>query len=400
MSTVTQFSGEPLSMEERERYQSFSAAPADGPQGGFDYRGHAPSAFELVPFGDLEFRPPEFLIDGLLEADVLAQVFGEPGAGKSFVALDMAFCVATGRDFHGRKVKQGAVIYLAGEGHNGLARRRAAWEKHRGCSLQGAPVLVSKVAAQMLDQASAAAVGRAVEEAAKRVGDVALIVVDTLARNFGPGDENATADMTRFVSAIDDLRAQYGATALIVHHSGHSDKSRARGSTVLFGALDAAYRIDQGDGAVTVSSSKMKDASPPDPMSFSLKDIELGSDEAGRPITSAVLVQCVRKGPAGDRLTPVQKMALQSFHIVQQRSGDLDRGAGVHLEDWRPEFYAAHTGDTTDAKQKAFQRVRKSLVETGHLRVESDVYFPNIIREAPDGHGHVPDMSRTDRTCV
>ena len=88
------------------------------------------SAFALVRLRDMEFREPEFLIEGLAETSSLALAFGDPGCGKSFLAIDIAECVANGVPFHGRRVRKGLVIYIAGEGHNGLKRRTSAWEQH------------------------------------------------------------------------------------------------------------------------------------------------------------------------------------------------------------------------------------------------------------------------------
>ena len=73
------------------------------------------SAFQFMAVGDLKYRPPEYLIDGLIETETLGLLFGDPGCGKSFVGADIGLSVATGAPFHGRKVKQGAVFLIAGE---------------------------------------------------------------------------------------------------------------------------------------------------------------------------------------------------------------------------------------------------------------------------------------------
>jgi RecA-family ATPase len=105
------------------------------------------------------------------------------------------------------------------------------------------------------------------QEAAFQNGAPSLIVFDTLARNFGAGDENNTSDMNKFVAAIDALRGAYpGCTAIVVHHTCHGDKSRARGSMVLTAAADAEYRVEKKYASVTVRNTKMKDAAPPLPM--------------------------------------------------------------------------------------------------------------------------------------
>lgn len=76
--------------------------------------------FRFVKAATLEFTPPRFVVRGFIEADSLALFFGDPASGKSFAALDLACAIATGNDWHGAKVDQGSVVYVAGEGQNGL----------------------------------------------------------------------------------------------------------------------------------------------------------------------------------------------------------------------------------------------------------------------------------------
>jgi len=177
-------------------------------QTGEDPKPRPTPAFPFVAMGDLEIRDPEFLVADLIEAETLSLIFGDPGCCKSFLAVDLPLSVATGTPFHGEDTKQGSVFFIAGEGHNGLARRFAAWAKDRGQSLKDAPLFKPERAAQFLDGVSAKALADAVAMLAESHGSPALIVIDTLARNFGAGDENNTKDMSELVVAIDDLKAR------------------------------------------------------------------------------------------------------------------------------------------------------------------------------------------------
>jgi len=186
------------------------------------------NAFQFTRVGDLKYRKPAWVIDGLVETETLGLLFGEPGCGKSFLAVDMALCVATGVPFHKRSVKQGAVFYIAGEGFNGLTRRFRAWAKHKNVDIDGATLFVSKKAAQFLDAASATAVTSAVQTLAAEHGIPALIFIDTVARNFGAGDENSTSEMNAFIAAMDALKGEFPDCAVIlVHHTGHSEKAKS-----------------------------------------------------------------------------------------------------------------------------------------------------------------------------
>lgn len=331
-------------------------------------------SFEFVAVGDLEYREPEFVVDGLIETDGVGMIFGDPGCGKSFIAADLGLCVASGSKFHGRAVKQGPVLFIAGEGHNGLARRFAAWSKERGISLTHVPMFKSERAAQFLDGASARAVADAADQLANVHGAPRLIIIDTVARNFGAGDENSTQDMTNFIVAIDDLKERYpGSVVLLIHHSGHGDKGRARGAIALKGALDFEYRIEKDGSRLDVVNTKMKDAPPPDDLHFTLESVHLCGDA-----TSAVLRQAAAPSRR-DRRTPMQTLALATYidaaHGNGLWTGEGGSFRGVHVDHWRDAFYAKHTGDSSAAKRKAFHRVRTELVNSGTMDVESDVYL-------------------------
>lgn len=335
------------------------------------------AAFELVRAGDLPVIEPEFIVAGLLETSALALGFGEPGCGKSFLfAVDVLACVATGKDFHGRKVKRGPAILIAGEGQNGLRRRFEGWQRHHGVALDQASLFISRRPAQFLSEASAQAVADAVDEVARSEGPPVLIVVDTLARNFGPGDENSTAEMGAFVAAMDALKARHsGCSVLIVHHSGHGDKNRARGAIALKGALDAEFAVTKAGDTITVTTTKMKDAPEPPPISFNLQSVEIGRTRAGEPITSAVLVEVEGAAARPSRMSPALRRALETFLVAKRRAGlGDDLSAEVSLEDWRAVFYEFSTADTQEARKKDFARKRAALVEQGALAVNGDLY--------------------------
>ena len=247
-----------------------------------------PPLFEHVGESMSTLKRTQWAIERYLEQDALSVVYGPSGVGKSFVVISMACCVATGTSWFGMPVHQGPVFYIAGEGHNGLMRRFKAWSQDTGVSLDKAPLFKSRRAVLMLDPSAAADLREEIDRLFAQHGRPSMIVVDTLARNFGDGDENAAKDMGRFVSELDKIRSQYHCHIMVVHHSGHGQE-RARGSSSLRAAIDQEISIAGKAGRIGLQVTKMKDEEEPSPRMFKIKQLQIAKDEDGEPILGATI---------------------------------------------------------------------------------------------------------------
>lgn len=182
----------------------------------------------------ITLEPIDWLIEGWLVRNTLAGLVGPSGSCKSFLGIDWACRVATGTQWFGRRVEQGAVFYLAGEGRGGLRKRIAGWEHATGVPIAGAPLFVADSLPSLRDDLSVAAVISEIEQIAEQVFfeagalEPSLIVVDTLARAMHGGDENSAADMGQIVAGLDWLRERWRCCVLSVHHTGHSEGAQDR----------------------------------------------------------------------------------------------------------------------------------------------------------------------------
>lgn len=219
--------------------------------------------------------PPTWLIDTIIPAGGLAAMYGEPGSGKTFIALDMALSVATGAPWQGHTCDRGYVLYISAEGGNGIGKRVRAWLQARGHTARQANV------AWLIESIPVHGESDQVDRLIKRISrevdtEPSLIVVDTLARCFD-GDENQQQDMGRFIQGIDKLRLEWGAAALVIHHTRLAG-DRERGNTAFRGAADtmlSVHRAGQSGHArrtngLTLSCNKQKDAEEFEPIGLKL----------------------------------------------------------------------------------------------------------------------------------
>ena len=322
--------------------------------------------------------PPQWTVRKWLPAASLVVLFGEPGCGKSFLAVDWCCHVATGQPWNGSRVKQGAVLYIAGEGHYGLKRRFAVWQQQHGVIPD---TLYISERAVTLDAAGA----KTVFEAVGAIAEVpVLIVVDTLSSVIA-GDENNAVDMNAFLAVLKKLLTGTAATVLVVHHTGHSSKDRARGHSSLKAAMDAEYRVDRADGVGTLTNTKPKDMEPPPPLSFELAVAELPEtwrdpDEPDEPVTSCIFTvtgTAAQSGTKPKKVPASQVIALRALHGAMVEHGGTFAGQfGVHVDDWRKAAYDGGIADgEAHAKKVAFQRVRQALLASGHIRCADDIYW-------------------------
>ena len=327
--------------------------------------------------------PPEWIVHGLIPDKSLVVPFGPPKSGKTFIVLSFCLHVAAGKPWFGHPVRQGAVVYIAGEGTSGLSLRLKAMRAKYEIGID-APLWVVPRAVNFRLEGEVQALVALVKAT---VGDVPvrLVIIDTLARAMPGADENSAQEVGLVIAGCDEVRDALGCTTVPIHHSGKDATRGARGTSALRGAWDTALEITASGKRVTMLVADQKEAESGQRLVFRMEQVAVG---IGRSSLVPVLADSVdieadegaegrqqeRYAPTGQAGTALQVLRnivagpdsaiLPPFSGIP--SGDV---RGVDYETWRRGFYEKMPGETQAARRVAFNRAKDTLLSRGWVGV-------------------------------
>lgn len=290
----------------------------------------------LIFGDDIDRVPPsQPLIEGILDIDTLAVLYGRSGHGKTFVAVDWALSVSTGTWWQRHMVRPGRSLYVISEGVAGMGARKRAWQEQQRVHIAGEITWLTYPPNLFKDGWALALAQYAAEL------QPSLIVVDTLARSMIGADENSAKDMGIVVAGADRVRRASGACVLLVHHTGKNEAAGMRGHSALEAAVDAAIECRLTDeGAVEIVTAKQKDR--PSGEKVQLRMVPVGT-------TGSVALAEWRGSTEPDEL-PAQAVDLLAV------LAEMDMGDGVASSPWL---------STSKMQQRSYHRWRKRFLELG-----------------------------------
>lgn len=188
----------------------------------------------------------EMTIDGVLPSNAVSMVYGETQAGKSFLMIDWSGHIVTGRDWAGRKVKQGPVAYIVTEDEDDYLRRLDAWGMEYGENIDDLPFHFFPDGVQLLCSES---VDSLIADLKALPQLPVLVVIDTLGKALtdcgtaAEGETNAT-EANRALMNAERIRKATGAAVVLVNHptkpTSHTRSGTPRASKNMRGS--AAFK--------------------------------------------------------------------------------------------------------------------------------------------------------------
>jgi len=358
------------------------------------------SRFLVESWDSIKDEPVEWLIESIIPKRAFVALYAPPASFKSFIALDIAEAVATGREWMGYRVpKKGAVLYIAGEGHGGMGARVKAC-KIQNKSPDGANLYVIRAQINIRSsQEDFDALVAAINELIAEIDEpLELIILDTLMRMSGGGfNENSSEDMGGFITQAGKLQAIYLCAMLLIHHSGKDITKGLRGHSSLLGAVDTELEIQRQDSVINsadtsvvgnaiLTVTKQKDGADSITVGIEVVNVEVGESALGFETITSLAVrpnpEIANSRPKGTKNNSGsggnQKIELDSLYKAIKAKGsyrvvDGTSRFGVSLDDWKDEFWNIKgcTEDDKAAFKKAWTRARERLVAVNKVVIGS-----------------------------
>jgi RecA-family ATPase len=189
---------------------------------------------------DSESEAMDWLVPGLLPVGETVVLCALPKVGKSKLAIDLAFSVATGESrFLGQETKQGKVLLITPDASKQSLKQELT---KRGFRKQDSPNL-HIFPRWSIDQ-------MAVLEAKLEKFRPDLVVIDSLKKiTVGQEISENSDEFANNIIALNDMLSRYRASGILVHHANKSNDAigveRVRGSTAIVGACWGSWLLER-----------------------------------------------------------------------------------------------------------------------------------------------------------
>lgn len=314
-----------------------------------DNDSHSSPNFRLISTKDIEKEPSEdWQVSDVFIAKGLACIYGNSGTGKTFLAIDLALSICTGKDWLGHKTKQAPVTYLYAENHQSAGKRLNAWAKHNQTSLPENFHLIKN----QIDIANSAHVEELISllnQAGKSEG---VIVIDTFSAATSGIDENSSKEMGKVIFNLKQLSLDTQSLVILIHHTGKDGTKGIRGHSSLFAALDNVIKVNSESFKI----EKNKDGVEGQEYKFKLTSVELDQGVTSCAVTS---------NSYSNKLQPRNGKNEETILTALKSHLDLTDIKYLSIEDAVDATYNSLTDLVSNKRKHESKNIIKKLIQKG-----------------------------------
>jgi phage/plasmid primase-like uncharacterized protein len=339
------------------------------------------------------------IIKKMLPRDGTGIIGGQSGAGKSFIAIDLAIAIAAGQSFFGKPTRtRVGTIYYAAEGGGSIAYRIEAAKRARGIT-ERIPIFHHITVGDMMDEKnieekiSSILMAKSVSEKFFGV-PVGLIVFDTISACFHMDDENSNAEAAQICRILKQIADATDCFVIAVHHYGKDRERGLRGASSWRGNVDQVFAVvgDVDENRAwkdrTLILNKNKEGEEGRIGAFELDRVEVGRDEDGEPITSMTvraMLEKVLKKPSKKNMSQAERTFMKAIEICfrecafDHQTADGETISVVLNESIRQRFYSIYELDQPDpakrkdALRRQFSNGRDACITGGSICCETSL---------------------------
>ena len=354
--------------------------------------------FKIESWQSVKDEPIKWLIQDVIPDQSLVALFGPPASFKSFHAMSIAECIASGRPWMGKEINgSGPVLYIAGEGYGGIGARIAAIKQHHKTPDSAQLYVVRSMINLRSSADDFTNLIVAIDELVQLIGvQLRMIVIDTLARSFGGGNENNSDDMGVYIQSLGKIQNRYKCSLMLLHHAGKDTSKGLRGHSSLLAAVDTQMEIlrftDSMKGQIFLS--KQKDGEQGERYGFEAITVDIDRSELGLENGSSLVIEASEVGDTKDKTEenkpqkgkPIgakQKIAEKSLNVAIKTFGSImdtpeGRKNTITLDQWKAEF-TAMIGSDVSAKDLAtyWLRAKDHVIKSGFGTIRNSSVWAN-----------------------
>lgn len=265
----------------------------------WDQRGEITFLDEPKPY----LHAPELIRD-TLPLTGIAFLAGQSGAGKTFLNIELATCLMTGKPFAGREIEQsGGVLYVAFEGAGTIEGRLMARRTQLDDPTASLPFAILEGFGAILTPDDYEAFGQKLaklnSDMQARYGvPLRAVFIDTVAAAgmIKPDSENDPGSWQAVFDGLNPISKALRALIVLTHHLGKSADAGLRGSSNARAGADAVLAMTCTRDEVTGDSTnhnlaltKSRTAKEGSIAQVGFESVQIGERPDGSPVTTLVL---------------------------------------------------------------------------------------------------------------
>lgn len=312
-----------------------------------------PKGFKLYKATEVAHWPRvSWLVEGVIQRNSSAVIFGESRVGKSFLALDLAYKLAKGESWFGYQVEPCKVVFFAAESPSGLPDRLEAIKANSASEHPDNLYFMR----EDVDLSNITHVEKIIDTVDS---DTDVLFIDTFNAVASNSDENSSKDIGLILRGVRRIVDETRCTVIFVHHCGWSEQDRMRGHSSFSAAMDTRIVVARDAGHPSWKVKGQREGADTEPHRYALRQIPVRNG-------SSCIVEPISKTPAA-KVTAQPRTSNQKL-VLELAKQLADGSELIDYQTLLTESANTICADVRHRRQRAEEAI-ESLLKAGFFQM-------------------------------